>query len=117
MRFATLRKFLIQSLMMVSAPSVLIVSCSSGSGAGGTNGPGGSGGMTAWDAGFQDAHTDGKPPNTGTGGGATCQSTSCEAKGASCGSIPDGCGGELECGSCGEGHTCGGAGTPNVCGI
>jgi hypothetical protein len=34
-----------------------------------------------------------------------------------CGSVPDGCGGNADCGSgCPPGQTCGGGGTPNVCG-
>jgi hypothetical protein len=45
-----------------------------------------------------------------------CTPTSCQAQGASCGSISDGCGGSLDCGGCAAPETCGGAGTPNVCG-
>jgi hypothetical protein len=45
-----------------------------------------------------------------------CAPTTCQAQGASCGSIPDGCGGTLECGACSGGQTCGGGGTPNQCG-
>ena len=45
-----------------------------------------------------------------------CAATTCEAAGADCGTIPDGCGGTLECGSCMPPATCGGGGTPNVCG-
>ena len=41
--------------------------------------------------------------------------TSC-GSGQNCGSVPDGCGGSVSCGSCGSGQTCGGGGTPNVCG-
>ncbi|MCP3142493.1 hypothetical protein [Pyxidicoccus xibeiensis] len=37
--------------------------------------------------------------------------TTCEAENASCGTLPDGCGGTLECGGCGLGHSC----TENVC--
>lgn len=33
-------------------------------------------------------------------------SATCEAVTASCGSLPDGCGGTLECGTCGEGSVC-----------
>ncbi|MGI5865047.1 MAG: hypothetical protein ACOX6T_23750 [Myxococcales bacterium] len=39
----------------------------------------------------------------------------CEAAGAECGRIEDGCGGWLECGACGANLVCGGAGRPNVC--
>lgn len=51
-----------------------------------------------------------------TVGTATCTPTTCAEKGADCGSIPDGCGGSLNCGSCASPSTCGGGGTPNVCG-
>ena len=36
--------------------------------------------------------------------------------GDNCGTIPDGCGGTVSCGSCTAPDTCGGGGTPNVCG-
>jgi hypothetical protein len=42
----------------------------------------------------------------------TCQPTTCAAQGAQCGSIPDGCGGSLVCGSCPGGQGC----VSNVCG-
>ena len=42
--------------------------------------------------------------------------TTCVAAGAQCGTIQDGCGGVLDCGSCPAGQTCGGGGGPNVCG-
>ncbi|XXX79009.1 calcium-binding EGF-like domain-containing protein [Sorangium sp. So ce134] len=35
-----------------------------------------------------------------------CVPTTCAAQGATCGSIADGCGGTLDCGSCGAGFTC-----------
>ncbi len=50
-----------------------------------------------------------------TGLCASCTPTSCIAQGKNCGSIPDGCGGTLSCGTCPTGETCGGGGTPNVC--
>jgi hypothetical protein len=46
----------------------------------------------------------------------TCTPTTCVAEGKNCGSISDGCGGELNCGSCTAPATCGGGGMPNVCG-
>jgi hypothetical protein len=59
---------------------------------------------------------------TGTcGGGGTpgvCGSVACTPKGcgtATCGFVPDGCGGSVNCGTCATG-TCGGGGTPGVCG-
>jgi len=44
-----------------------------------------------------------------------CAPTSCAQLGAECGTIPNGCGGSLECGSCTNGSVCGGAGA-NKCG-
>jgi hypothetical protein len=52
-----------------------------------------------------------------TGLCAQCMPTSCSAQGKNCGTIPDGCGGTLNCGStCPSGETCGGSGVANVCG-
>ncbi len=45
-----------------------------------------------------------------------CQKHTCAGDDAECGSIPDGCGGTLDCGTCTAPETCGGGGTPNVCG-
>ncbi len=39
----------------------------------------------------------------------------CASEGANCGLLDDGCGGELDCGTCPGGQTCGGGGTPNRC--
>jgi glucose/arabinose dehydrogenase len=49
-----------------------------------------------------------------SGGG--CTPTTCSALGKNCGSVNDGCGGTLNCGTCTSPNTCGGGGTPNVCG-
>src|SRR5262249_25371864 len=46
----------------------------------------------------------------------TCTPTTCAAAGKNCGSISDGCGGTLNCGSCTAPETCGGGGVANVCG-
>jgi hypothetical protein len=46
----------------------------------------------------------------------TCTPTTCSAQGKTCGSISDGCGGALNCGSCTSPQTCGGGGVANVCG-
>jgi len=62
--------------------------------------------------------------NTGTfesmsivlGGATTCMPTSCAAQGKNCGSIANGCGGTLNCGTCTAPQTCGGGGVANVCG-
>ncbi len=51
----------------------------------------------------------------GTGGG-TCTPATCASLGKNCGSVSNGCGGTLSCGSCTSPQTCGGGGTPNVCG-
>jgi len=48
--------------------------------------------------------------------GATCTSTTCAALGKNCGTISDGCGGTLTCGSCTSPQTCGGGGVANICG-
>jgi Protein of unknown function (DUF1565) len=45
-----------------------------------------------------------------------CKPTTCAAQGKNCGTIPDGCGGTLTCGTCTSPATCGGTGTANVCG-
>src|SRR5262245_59363200 len=49
------------------------------------------------------------------GGATTCAPTSCFAQGKNCGSIADGCGGTLNCGTCAAPQTCGGGGVANVC--
>src|SRR5581483_4569822 len=49
-------------------------------------------------------------------GSGSCTPTTCAAQGKNCGSISDGCGGNLSCGSCTSPQTCGGGGTANVCG-
>jgi hypothetical protein len=36
----------------------------------------------------------------------TCVPTTCPAAGATCGALPDGCGGSLDCGSCSVGEVC-----------
>jgi hypothetical protein len=51
----------------------------------------------------------------GTPGVCGCTKTTCEAEIKNCGTILDGCGGELECGACPGDETCGGGGEPNVC--
>lgn len=45
-----------------------------------------------------------------------CIPTTCAALGDNCGTVSDGCGGTLSCGTCTAPETCGGGGTPNVCG-
>lgn len=51
-----------------------------------------------------------------TGGTANeCVPRTCETLAFNCGAVPDGCGGELNCGSCATGMSCG-ATSPNLCG-
>jgi hypothetical protein len=45
-----------------------------------------------------------------------CTPMSCAAQGKNCGSVSDGCGGTLTCGSCTSPESCGGGGVANVCG-
>ncbi|TMB52929.1 MAG: hypothetical protein E6J56_14500 [Deltaproteobacteria bacterium] len=47
---------------------------------------------------------------------SSCTPTTCAAQGKNCGSISNGCGGTLSCGSCTAPQTCGGGGVANVCG-
>jgi photosystem II stability/assembly factor-like uncharacterized protein len=46
-----------------------------------------------------------------------CNHRTCAAVGANCGTINDGCGLALDCGSCFLPATCGGGGVANVCGV
>jgi hypothetical protein len=47
---------------------------------------------------------------------SSCTPTTCNAQGKNCGSISDGCGHTLACGTCTTPATCGGGGVSNVCG-
>ncbi len=59
-------------------------------------------------------------PQTCKGGGVDnvcgCTPTSCTALLKNCGSVSDGCGGTLGCGTCQMPNTCGGGNVANVCG-
>jgi hypothetical protein len=55
-------------------------------------------------------------PAPGAGIPDGCVPTTCAAGGKTCGSIDDGCGTVLVCGTCTGPETCGGGGTANVCG-
>lgn len=60
-----------------------------------------------------------EPGYTCTGAPSTCMPctpTTCAAERVNCGSISDGCGGALNCGTCVVPQYCGGGGIPNVCG-
>ncbi len=48
----------------------------------------------------------------GSGGGGGCTPTTCAAQGKTCGTISNGCGGTLQCGTCSAGYVCT---TSNVC--
>jgi hypothetical protein len=65
---------------------------------------------------------EGLPPSPGACGGAppdggSCVPATCPRVNAQCGTIPDGCGGTVDCGQCKGGETCGTTsnGEPNVC--
>lgn len=58
----------------------------------------------------------GDDDNKGKADAAPCQPTTCQAAGANCGSMPDGCGQVIQCGSCTAPEVCGGGGAANVCG-
>src|SRR5690606_12280658 len=45
-----------------------------------------------------------------------CVPGTCAQMGLDCGVVPDGCGGQVDCGGCGAGTNCGGAGLANICG-
>jgi hypothetical protein len=49
-------------------------------------------------------------------GTGACIPKTCAAQGATCGTVSDGCGGMLSCGTCVAPQTCGGGGKANVCG-
>ena len=58
-------------------------------------------------------HTLGNPD---TGGGTCSKPVTCASAGANCGSLSNGCGGTVQCGTCLTPETCGGGGTAGVCG-
>lgn len=64
---------------------------------------------------------DGEVPTRDAGAGrrdsGPCVPTTCEAEGAECGPITDGCGGTIECGMCRPDLVCGAMGMPNRCGV
>jgi hypothetical protein len=46
----------------------------------------------------------------------SCTPTTCQALGATCGVVSDGCNGALDCGSCPSGQTCQTGAPANHCG-
>ncbi|HQB46474.1 MAG TPA: hypothetical protein PLV85_22870, partial [Polyangiaceae bacterium] len=84
-----------------------VVGCAGGestdSPAGGSGGKGGSGGTGG------SAGTGGSSASGGSGGSTdACVPITCEEKSAECGTISDGCGSTIDCGSCTAPETCGG---------
>ncbi len=53
---------------------------------------------------------------TGADAGSACVPTTCALLGVTCGPEGDGCGGQLDCGTCTAPKTCGGGGVPSQCG-
>jgi hypothetical protein len=49
-------------------------------------------------------------------GPPACVKKTCAQQGLGCGLAGDGCGGQLDCGTCPAGQTCGGGGIPSQCG-
>lgn len=56
-------------------------------------------------------------PGVDAPGTDACVATTCEAEGAECGTIDDGCGVALTCGTCTGEEVCGGDGTANQCAV
>ena len=83
-----------------------------GGGSGGTSG-GGTGGSAGGGAGGI-AGASGSSGKAGAGGG--CVAKTCASAFAYCGKLDDGCGKQLDCGSCMAPLECGVSGPPNVCG-
>src|SRR3569832_1053869 len=54
--------------------------------------------------------------DNGSNGSATCTLNTCTSQNAMCGPIGDGCGGQVDCGSCTSPETCGGGGINFECG-
>jgi hypothetical protein len=58
----------------------------------------------------------GVPGQCGYPDASSCQPQSCMQQGIACGPAGDGCGNQLNCGSCTAPQTCGGGGVPGQCG-
>jgi hypothetical protein len=58
----------------------------------------------------------GVPGQCGSPDSGTCQALSCSQQGLNCGLSGDGCGNEINCGTCPAGQACGGGGVPGQCG-
>ena len=53
---------------------------------------------------------------SGQCGHPSCVPLTCASQGISCGPAGDGCGGQLDCGTCVAPQTCGGGGVAGACG-
>ncbi|MCO4762984.1 MAG: hypothetical protein KC502_15820, partial [Myxococcales bacterium] len=92
---------------------LLQVGCSSGGGSGG--GGGGNWPVATYDTGIATGTDGGVAADSGTAGvdAGGCPPKTCASAGANCGTMPDGCGGTLNCGQCTGGQVCGAG---NICG-
>ncbi len=52
----------------------------------------------------------------GSAGGGNCATATCAQLGATCGTLPNRCGGSVYCGTCPPNENCGGGTGPNTCG-
>lgn len=94
-------------LVSVAVLATLALASFLGCGSDSSAEPGGGGGSGG--SGLPDGSVD------GSAGSAGCVVKTCAQMAAQCGSLPDNCGGKLECGACQQGQICGGAGA-NKCG-
>lgn len=67
-------------------------------------------------SGLEDRNLTLQSVTVGCGAAGACVPTTCAAAAKTCGSLSDGCGATLTCGTCALPATCGGAGVANVCG-
>ena len=94
------------------------VAGAAGTGSAGAAGMGGDMGAAGAQGGAASAQGGAAGGDVGAGGAAppSCVPTTCAAGGLTCGSVSDGCGATLSCGTCTLPQTCGGTGIANVCG-
>ena len=111
-------RYLPALLACVTAVVVADASCGAGAdtrfagGAGAASGPGNGGGTVTGSGG---SSGDGLMLPDG-GDAATCAAAvTCASQGFDCGMASDGCGGQLDCGTCAATQVCGLQGAPNVC--
>jgi hypothetical protein len=58
----------------------------------------------------------GVPSQCGAPDAGACSPQTCQQQNIGCGPAGDGCGNQIDCGTCPAGQTCGGGGTPGQCG-